>query len=464
MTDDTKRQSKYQQIEECLRGDDDSMIDLWHLRELSLSHGGLLDPKFRKRAWPILTQALSSSSASAPPLRLVVGIPEDELRQIQKDVKCTVWNVKAHFRSQQQKGQAVVAVGSSSSKQQSETDRRVTFSEDEHPRGDAETSSISHSNEEGNGNSKAEQLLLNDDHWYDNNNNDHQSVSSFAGSTQSRRSTTSSKLSRRGTKASKHEQRTVMNVMVNCLRTIPPIVSSSSSSSELAMPHADHRRHYYTGFHDLTALIMVNVESLSISALLLYVLFVIHVRVSEPVGTVPHPDFLWSPSFSCLRNRTKLSTYHLRDALRKDRVALDAATKLIFFPLLKNIDSDLFQHLVGQGIDEIKKLCSFFIYVFSNWLATNIIDIASASRLIDLFLVSHATAPIYTTIAILVYYRETILSSSDMNGTVQSVPLFRLDYDDEDRPSASASLATVEVIISMTLRYMYVVVCQMTSR
>ena len=159
-----------------------------------------------------------------------------------------------------------------------------------------------------------------------------------------------------------------------------------------------------------------------------------------------------------------MSTYHLRDALRKDRVALDAAMKLIFFPLLKNIDSDLFQHLVGQDVDEIKKLCSFFIYAISNWFATNIFDIASASRLIDLFLVSHATAPIYTTIAILVYYRETILSLSDMNGTVQSLPLFRLDYDNEGGASASASLAIVETIVSMTLRYMYVVVCQMNSR
>ena len=280
MTDDTKRQSKYQQIEECLRGNDDSMIDLWHLRQLSLSHGGLIDPKLRKRVWPILTQALSSSSSSAPQLLLSAGIPEHEVRRIQKDVKHTVWNVKAHFRSQQQK----TIASFESSKPPSDTDKRVTFSEDEqHPRGDAETSSISHSNEEGNGHSKAEQWQGNDDDWYDDHNNiinsnDHRSVSSFAGTTHSRRSTTSnssSKLSRRGNnKASKHEQRTVMNVMVNCLRTMPPIVSSSSSS-ELAIPPADHRRHYYTGFHDLTALIMVNVESLSISALLLYVHFIL---------------------------------------------------------------------------------------------------------------------------------------------------------------------------------------------
>jgi hypothetical protein len=152
-----------------------------------------------------------------------------------------------------------------------------------------------------------------------------------------------------------------------------------------------------------------------------------------------------------------LAVYHLRDALRKDRVVLDTAMKLIFFPLLKSIDDDLFQHLVGQGIDDIKKLFSFIIYVISNWFATDIIDIASASRLIDVFLVSHPATPIYSTIAILVYYRETILSSSDMNRTVRTLPIFKL-ASGEDGPSAGASLAIVEEIIAMTLKYMYVMI------
>ena len=153
--------------------------------------------------------------------------------------------------------------------------------------------------------------------------------------------------------------------------------------------------------------------------------------------------------------------YHLRDALRTDRVVLDTTMKLTFFPLLKSIDSDLFQHLVGQGVDDIKKLFSFIIYVISNWFATDMVDIASASRLIDVFIVSHPTTPIYSTIAILVYFRETILSSSDMNRTVRTLPLFQLDSD-KDGSSTGASLETVEEIITMTIGYMYVIICQST--
>jgi hypothetical protein len=279
--------AKYHQIEECLRGDDDSnLIDLWQLRELSLSHGGLLDPKLRKRAWPILTQAMimttatnttrvsadtiDTSSSSGPQQH--VSIPSKDLLQIQKDVKRTVWNVKAHFRSQQQQQQKNAASMPPVPENDS-ANRRVKFfvvdgnERNQHPDVDRVESSTSHSNEDEHGNSKSdtkdnENCLCDDD--------TSNMSSSFVGVTNSRRSTTtgSSKISR-GTKASKHEQRTVTNVIVSCLRTIPPVPTSSLSISDHSAVSQDNRLHYYTGFHDLTALIMVNVESLSISALLL---------------------------------------------------------------------------------------------------------------------------------------------------------------------------------------------------
>jgi hypothetical protein len=100
------------------------------------------------------------------------------------------------------------------------------------------------------------------------------SSNSFVGSTtsSSRRSYGSSSnnnISRSSTKrVSKHEQRTITNVILSCLRTTVP---SSVSGIVNHAPTQQQQLHYYTGFHDLTALIMVNVESLSISSLLLYV-------------------------------------------------------------------------------------------------------------------------------------------------------------------------------------------------
>ena len=302
-TNRSKWVTKYQQIEECLRGDDDNnMIDLWELRELSLSYGGLLDPKLRKRAWPILTQAMimtankgSHDTTSSFPVQQQqqqhISIASKELLQIQKDVKRTVWNVKAHFRSQQQQQQ-----NAASQEQQvrdcSETNRRVKFFVVDN---NVETST-SHSNEEENVNSTPDQTC-NDDILYDDSNTSTMS-SSFAGSTNSRRSNISSKLSRSSTKASKHEQRTVTNVIVSCLRTIPqPAVSlSSTSEQKAAMPPQDHRLHYYSGFHDLTALVMVNVESLSISALLLYVSFTFRESTYLILNSFLHILLIFFPS------------------------------------------------------------------------------------------------------------------------------------------------------------------------
>ncbi|KAG7350483.1 Rab-GTPase-TBC domain containing protein [Nitzschia inconspicua] len=49
--DEDDRIKKAARIEKCLQADS---VDLWELRELSLSKGGLLDAKFRQKAWPLL--------------------------------------------------------------------------------------------------------------------------------------------------------------------------------------------------------------------------------------------------------------------------------------------------------------------------------------------------------------------------------------------------------------------------
>ena len=62
-------------------------------------------------------------------------------------------------------------------------------------------------------------------------------------------------------KAGKQEQTIVTNVVSSCLRTAAPE----------SVAFEDDRFHYFTGLHDLTALIMVNLESPSLSSLVLYV-------------------------------------------------------------------------------------------------------------------------------------------------------------------------------------------------
>jgi hypothetical protein len=170
------------------------------------------------------------------------------------------------------------------------------------------------------------------------------------------------------------------------------------------------------------------------------------------------------PTFSFVRRfyRGKLTMYHLRDAFRNDSTVLETAVTVIFFPLLYSIDSDLYHHLVGGevvvdggGDSNMKVLTSCIVSWISNWFATDITDITAISRLIDVFLVSHPTTPIYCAIALLIYYRDVIVLLPNIHDMVHCVPLFQLDKCNADNDTNS-SLEAIEQIISMTLIYMYV--------
>jgi hypothetical protein len=158
--------------------------------------------------------------------------------------------------------------------------------------------------------------------------------------------------------------------------------------------------------------------------------------------------------------------YHLRDALRNNRTILDTAVTMISLPLLYNIDIDLFKHIIEKvkgtdpkvsGNSNTHLFTSSIVSWISNWFATDITDIMTISRLLDVFIVSHPTTPIYCAIAILVYYRDSIMMVSNFHEVVHCISLFQLENTD-DNNSSNKSLEVVEKIISMTLTYMYVLI------
>jgi hypothetical protein len=302
---------KQDAIEECLRGGGaigtetaaTDSIDLWHLRELCIAPGGLLDPSLRKRAWPLLTQALllkqstnpsqvevSSTSTSSSTVEPVTPSANDILL-LQRDVRYTVWNVLESFHIQQQKGlkkQSRSAAMTASS--MSNMPRRVTFAT-------VQTLPISPINageevpSEGTCNSKenenqsptsvaaveaidtsdvgttAPSFTFEDGVVLDTATlslEEERSISSSSRSTH--RSAAAASRSGAGSggghayrKASPPEQKILTNVVTSCLRVAPP----ESDAFE------DDRFRYYTGLHDLTALMMVNMESPSLTSLVL---------------------------------------------------------------------------------------------------------------------------------------------------------------------------------------------------
>lgn len=161
----------------------------------------------------------------------------------------------------------------------------------------------------------------------------------------------------------------------------------------------------------------------------------------------------------CFTNRGKLAVYHLRDAMRWDRAVLETALQLTLFPLLHHVDPALHNHMVVKaGLT----LPTFAVSWVSTWFATDVADIAAASRLLDVFLVSHAAMPLYCAVALLTCHRERILACepvlTSVYSTVRNLPLFDEDDFGCSTPSAgrNAAMADVEQVIATALRYMYV--------
>lgn len=220
--------NKEQEILACLQGtnnNNDNTISLWHLRQLALSPGGLLDPSLRKRAWPILTGCHEDVAAAHTrrPIQRPAVVSSSDRQAVRRDVKHTVWDIAEHFAPQQD-----------GSLPDRSSIRRVCFSLDETVEEDDDDPLPaivpSHTADSDTGGGAPH--------------NDSTHNSSFTSSCRRRT---------RWRKASRHEQKIVANVVTNVLRT---------------------GRRYFSGLHNLTALLLLNLESPSLTSLLLCVLCV----------------------------------------------------------------------------------------------------------------------------------------------------------------------------------------------
>ena len=152
--------------------------------------------------------------------------------------------------------------------------------------------------------------------------------------------------------------------------------------------------------------------------------------------------------------------------MRKERTVIESALELTFFPILKCVDPALCNHLVRKL--GLRCMPDFLVKSVSNWFATDITDMVVASRLIDAFLVSHASMPLYFAVALLTCHRQQILECENLDQllvSIQSLPLFSLDHEDENSldddfssvsytSRTSANLEGVEQLITIGLRFM----------
>lgn len=391
---------KENEILDCLQGTND-VVDLWKLRELALSKGGLLTPNLRKRAWLKLT-ACHEQVLSSKPYQPLVDPSRFDMEGLRHDVSKTIWNVEEHLvaskkeqKEQDAKQQQYLEL------QKQRGQKRVSWAPMASPvpgtRSDPpKTIATSPATDDGDETNNDESSNLSCD--------DMEAFSpGHSVLTQETNFTLSSRVVR-WRKASIQEQKILFNVITAVLRT-----------EAAPSPHfEDDRYHYFSGLQDITALLIINLESPSLTTMVL----------------------------------NRLAEGHLRDSMRSDRLIVETAIAHMFMPLLELVDSGLYDHLHAAGI----VLPAFARRWITCWFSQDVPNVQTASRIMDVLMASHPLMPMYMAVAILTVNRSRIFDAehqlSVLYSTMLNLPMQNLASADGD------SLMHAEEVIATAVSYM----------
>ena len=301
------------------------VVNLWHLRALALSRGGLVCATIRKLAWTklvgvsehvILSTTVGiaasyslgiSGTSDNLPKENIVPLQTEDLQIIEQDMGRSVWPIEVSIQELRKKRK----------KEEKELQQKWTLREEQ-------TTYIPGKKNNQNAN-KASSVT----------------------------NKSRSKCIRR-----EGEQAVLLNIIITVLRSTPP-----QEENNILSRGKDNRLHYYQGLHDIVALFLINLESPSLTSLI--------------VG--------------------RLCQSHLRDPMRSDFTAMEAGMRITFMPLLNVVDSSLHDHIIKSGVDLETCIFSWIL----TWFSHDFLNVEVASRLLDLFLASHALMPIYLSVAIL---------------------------------------------------------------
>jgi len=321
--------------------DEDRVVDLWHLRHLALSRGGLMTPGLRKRAWPKLVgvdeHILTTTSASLPAIlqssgasitsctnsedenqndvESTVELTNKDIKVVKQDIGRCVWHVEYHIkmlRKQREKNKG------GDHGNLTDTDTAL-----------AHVSTFSNT---GNHNNQGDSI-----------------ESPETGRPQHR---------------SKREMGLILNIITAVLRSVPEGEEKS-------------RLHYFQGLHDVAALFLINLESPSLTSLVM----------------------------------KRLCHLHFRDAMRPNFKKVQIILQAVITPLLEIVDRELHDYIIHGGTDDSSVFALSWILT---WFAHDIQNFDVVSRLFDVFLVSHPLFPAYLSVGLLTHpvNRKLIMSTN----------------------------------------------------
>ncbi len=436
--------------------EDEKMVDLWHLRQLALSRGGLLDASNRKRAWLKLVNANEHILTSSIGLHVpsedgdhkgsLVGLgsnnshgtdhvtllSDDEINLIQHDIRNCIWDIEAGI-NQSRKARDL--------QKRSRYLARMQARQQGHASNDDACASVasftSGMTSSTTGGRITPHLIpesirafprdvkfqspLRDDV-------SGASVSTCTPASNSNITPTSKPVSmlysprRRKKHCSKEEQSLLLNIITSVLRTIPEeLTSKREHNGGGGVTTTCTRLHYFQGMHNVAAPILINLESPSLTSLVL----------------------------------KRLSTYHLRDAMAPTFMNVQVGIRAFFMPLLKQVDQSIHDLLVSGGIMDP---CTFSLPWILCWFANDIANCQIISRIFDVFFASHASCPIYMSVALLAspYNRTRIEEAMEMevDQEARRTVLYNLPTSMIENMGTMESVNVFENIIESTLSYM----------
>eukprot|EP00555_Chaetoceros_dichaeta_P011686 CAMPEP_0198268346 /NCGR_PEP_ID=MMETSP1447-20131203/36806_1 /TAXON_ID=420782 /ORGANISM="Chaetoceros dichaeta, Strain CCMP1751" /LENGTH=379 /DNA_ID=CAMNT_0043959341 /DNA_START=57 /DNA_END=1196 /DNA_ORIENTATION=+ len=197
----------------------------------------------------------------------------------------------------------------------------------------------------------------------DANNNVPSALSNFSTSTQSDYSMESPDIGK-PQHMSKREMGLILNIITAVLRSVPEGEEKS-------------RLHYFQGLHDVAALFLINLESPSLTSLVM----------------------------------KRLCHLHFRDAMRPTFQKVQIILQAIIMPLLEIVDRKLHDYIIQGGLDDSSVFALSWILT---WFAHDVHNFDVVSRLFDVFLVSHPLFPAYLCVAMLTHplNRSAIMSTN----------------------------------------------------
>ena len=379
----------------------ESVVDLWRLRELALSRGGLLSPEWRKRAWPKLVasheQMMKPASLTTPR-----ALSRAQVQALQTDLRTTVWNIEAELRRRKEERQQEQANIDAKLEEERLRNKKVKFSpiveysdneEDEELPGALRSTPTN--SEDGEDASTSSRFSYTEQGVNTPSTTGTQDISFV--SLLSLSSTNSSRAVR-GRKASIHEQRILYTLLTNLLK------HSSSAQEDATFCFT-----YHPGFQDLVSILLYNVESPTVTSMIL----------------------------------PQLASHHWRFLL-SSKSQLEGFLSATFMPLLEQVDARLALHLQSQGM-RLPTFCRSWV---ATWFASDCGEAAAASRLLDVLLVSHPFMVVYLSVAWVCEERQQLLALQDfviLAKTLRSLPL--------EATQEASDLETVESVIARALQY-----------